>query len=104
MVPVYPASTPEQASYVVSHGDVRVLFIDTAAVAARVFDAWGAMEGVEKIVTLDDGLDLARVLSDARAKGKSVPTDEEVARKTVPWSEARAIGASRRAAAAGNKG
>lgn len=95
MVPVYPASTPEQASYVVSHGDVRVLFVDTPAVATRVFEAWGAMEGVEKIITLDDNLDLARVLSEARAKGRSVPTEEEVARKTVTWSEARAMGASR---------
>ncbi len=39
MVPIYPASTADQAGYVIEHGDVRVLFVDTEALLARVIEA-----------------------------------------------------------------
>jgi long-chain acyl-CoA synthetase len=39
MVPVYPASTAEQLSYVVSHSDAKLLFVDTPALLGRVFEA-----------------------------------------------------------------
>ena len=40
MVPVYPSSTAEQAAYVVRHSDAKVLFVDGAALLARVLERW----------------------------------------------------------------
>jgi acyl-CoA synthetase (AMP-forming)/AMP-acid ligase II len=95
MVPIYPASTAEQAAYVASHSDARVVFVDTPALLARVFEAWAGYEAVTRIVTLDDGLDARRVLHDLRAKGKTAPSDAWVEARLISWSEARARGAAR---------
>ena len=79
MVPVYPASTPEQLSYVVEHSDAKVLFVDTAALAKRVVAAAGALAQVETIVLLDDAI--------------AIPTDAgALAKKFITISEARKIG------------
>jgi long-chain acyl-CoA synthetase len=95
MVPVYPASTAEQLAYVASHSDAKVIFVDTAALLGRVFEAWSALGAVLRIVLLDDGLDAARVHESLRAKGVTVPSFEEVARKVVTISAAREIGAAK---------
>lgn len=94
MVPIYPASTPEQAAYVLSHSDARVLFVDTPALLGRVFEAWDACAQVSRVVLLDDGIDAAQVLAGLRAKGKKVPGFVEVERRLVPWSRVMAIGAA----------
>jgi long-chain acyl-CoA synthetase len=94
MVPVYPASTAEQAAYVISHSDAKVVFVDTPALLGRMFEAWGEYGAVERVVLLDDGLDPARVLADLTAKGRRVPSFADVERRVVAWSRARAIGAA----------
>ena len=95
MVPVYPASTAEQAAYVVEHSDARVLFVDTPALLGRLFEAWDALGAVERIVLLDDGLDAAAVHADLHAAGKRVPSYAAAERRIVPWSRALAVGAAR---------
>lgn len=95
MVPIYPASTAEQAAYVASHSDARVVFVDTPALLARIFEYWAGYEEVQRIITLDDGLDVARVLADLRAMGRSAPSDAWAQRRVMTWSEARAAGAAR---------
>ena len=52
LVPIYPASTAEQLSYVVAHSDTKVLFVDTPALLGRVLEAWSSLEAVLTIVTL----------------------------------------------------
>jgi long-chain acyl-CoA synthetase len=94
MVPIYPASTPEQAAYVLSHSDARVLFVDTPALLGRVFEAWDACAQVERVVLLDDALDATQVLAGLRAKGKKVPAYLEVEKKLIAWSRVMAIGAA----------
>ncbi|MBX3231310.1 MAG: long-chain fatty acid--CoA ligase [Labilithrix sp.] len=89
MVPVYPASTPEQLSYVVAHSDAKLLFVDTPALLGRVLDAWPNLSAVEKIVLLDDGLDVARV----HAKATNPPALEEIQKKLVTIGAARKRGA-----------
>ncbi len=91
MVPVYPASTAEQLSYVVSHSDARFVFADGAPLVSRILDAWSSFAGVERIVLLSDGLDLGALVEAARAKGSRVSL-AEVEQKTVPWSRARELG------------
>jgi long-chain acyl-CoA synthetase len=95
MVPVYPASTVEQAAYIVRHSDAKVLFVDTPALLGRLLENWEALEAVVKIVLLDDALDAARVLADLRAKGKSVPSYVEVEKRLITWGRAFTIGAAR---------
>ena len=95
MVPVYAASTPEQAAYVVQHSDAKVVFVDTPALLGRVFEAWDDYHAVERIVLLDDGLDAAAVLAKLRDAGKKVPSYAVAERKIYAWSRAVAIGAAR---------
>lgn len=95
MVPVYPASTAEQAAYVVSHSDATVVFVDTAPLLARILEAWGDYAAVRRIVLLSDAVDPATVLEELRAKGKQVPPYAEVERKVVSWSRALSLGARR---------
>jgi long-chain acyl-CoA synthetase len=95
MVPVYASSTAEQAAYVVSHSDARVLFVDTAPLVARVLATWDAYAAVERIVVLDDALDVGKIAAELRERGECVPPFAEVERKIVPWSRACAIGRGR---------
>ena len=96
MVPVYPASTAEQAAYVLGHADARVLFVDGAQPLARVLSAWRALEGtVRRVVLLDDGLDPAQTLATLRAEGKDVPSFAAIEPRFVTLSRALAIGADR---------
>jgi long-chain acyl-CoA synthetase len=96
MVPIYPASTAEQAAYVISHSDAKVLFVDTPALLSRVFESWNECANVSRIVTLGaQPIEAGPLLDAMRAKGKSTPPISEVERKLIPWSRAQATGATR---------
>jgi long-chain acyl-CoA synthetase len=95
MVPIYPSSTEEQAAYVLEHGDVKVLFVDGAALLAKVLGAIRSLPTLEKIVLMDDALDAAKVLASLREKGRDVPAYGELEPKLVTWSRARAVGNAR---------
>lgn len=95
MVPIYPSSTADQAGYVIEHGDVRVLFVDTEALLACVLEAWPQCEGVRRIVLLDDALDVGRALAALEARGKPAPRYADVERRVVSWGRALAAGAAR---------
>ncbi len=93
MVPVYPASTADQAAYVARHSDAQVLFVDTPALLTRVLESWNDYDAVRRIVTLSE-LDVASVLQAMHERGANPPPFSEVERKLVPLSRALAIGAS----------
>jgi len=95
MVPIYASSTAEQAAYVITHSDTRLLFVDTPALLERVLTAWRELDAVRRVVLLDDHLDPARVMAAMRERGARTPSDDEVARRVVPWSRALAAGAAR---------
>ncbi len=104
MVPIYPASTAEQAAYIVNHADARVLFVDTPTLLSRVFDAWFEMPTLEKIVLMDSALDVEKVLASVAAAigtsagktsdgtAKRLPSFEEAKKKIVTFAEAAATG------------
>jgi long-chain acyl-CoA synthetase len=92
MVPIYGSNTAEQAAYVAEHSDAKVLFVDTAPLVARVLEAWDRYTAVERIVLLDDAVDVEKIATDMRAAGKKVPPVGEVERRFVSWSRARAMG------------
>ncbi len=91
VVPAYPASTPAQLGYVLSHSDAKVVFVDTAALLAKVFEAWPLLTLVERVILLDGALDAARVLDKMRAEGKPTPGDD-VLEKIVPFPEVVRLG------------
>jgi long-chain acyl-CoA synthetase len=95
VVPVYASSTAEQAAYVVEHSDARVVFVDTPALVARVLAAWPAYGAVERIVLLDDTLDVSAVAAQMRGRGEAVPPFADIERKVLPWSRACALGRAR---------
>jgi len=95
MVPIYPASTAEQVAYVASHSDAKVIFVDTPALLGKLLTSWSALEAVERIVLLDDALDASRVHESLRSKGVAVPAFEDVERKLITISRARALGSAR---------
>jgi long-chain acyl-CoA synthetase len=100
MVPVYPASTAEQAAYVLSHSDAKVLFVDSPSLLSRVFESWAACANVSRIVTLGaQPIEPGPVLEAMRAKGKPTPQIAEVERKLVSWSRVQSTGATRDAEA-----
>jgi long-chain acyl-CoA synthetase len=95
MVPIYPSNTAEQAAYVAQHSDAKVIFVDTPALLARIFESWGSYDQVQRIVLLDDKLDASRVLASVQAKGFDVPPYADVERTLVTWSHATKIGETR---------
>lgn len=94
MVPVYPACTAEQAAYIVDHSDAKVLFVDTAPLLARVLERWHELARLERLVLLDDSVDVAAVLGELRAQGKAAPSAADVEAKLVGFGRALALGAA----------
>lgn len=96
MVPVYPASTAEQAAYVIEHSDARVVFVDTPALLARLFAAVPALSKVESLVLLDDGIPVGAAAEQAIARGACSSDDaQSLASRVVTMSAARAEGRAR---------
>ncbi len=95
MVPIYGSSTAEQAAYVVEHSDAHVVFVDTPALLAKMFESWEKYAAVERIVLLDDALDASKVLAKLRDAGAKVPAYADVERRVVAWSAALAMGRAR---------
>ncbi|MFO0641141.1 MAG: AMP-binding protein [Polyangiaceae bacterium] len=91
IVPAYPASTPAQLGYVLSHSDAKVVFVDTPALLAKVFEAWPLCTEVSHVILLDGSLDAARVLDKMRADQKPTPGDD-VLSKIVPFPEVVRLG------------
>lgn len=85
MVPVYPACTAEQAAYVLGHCDAKVVFVDGPALLSRVLESWAALPALEKVVTLTDDVDPARVAAKLREASPARPTP----RSPSAWSRSR---------------
>ena len=96
MVPVYPASTAEQAAYVVAHSDAKAVFVDGEDLLGRVLMGWNAYGDVKRIVLMDDALDATKVLEALRRDGgDGLPTASDVQARVIRWSDALALGQSR---------
>ena len=94
MVPIYPASTSQQAAYVHDHSDAKVIFVAGRELLGRVFAAWPSFRNAEIVVVLDD-TEPSRVLAELEESGDIVPTPAEVERKLISWSEAVRVGRAR---------
>ncbi len=96
MVPIYPASTADQAGYIIEHADVRVLFVSGAAQLTRVFNAWPHCAGLRRLVVMDD-TDIAAALAAADPAVRPAPGQldallvkwRSVMQTSVDWRVAR---------------
>lgn len=91
LVPVYPSCTAQQCGYVVKHSDARIVFVDTELLLAKVFEAWSCYENVQRIVLLDERIDVRKVWESGKAPAPTVSFDE-VATRIISWSQAQTIG------------
>jgi long-chain acyl-CoA synthetase len=91
MMPVYPASTADQAAYMVEHSDAVVVFVGDAALLARVVAEWPRYGAVERIVLMDDTIDVGHVV---RAVADIAPALADVEAKLCRWSQVVALGRS----------
>jgi long-chain acyl-CoA synthetase len=98
MVPIYPASTPDQAGYVLRHSEAKVACVATPELLGRLLRNWSACEGLQALVVLDD-TDPHAVARSLAAEGVDVPAPDELERKLVHWSQVMGQGAALHAAA-----
>ncbi|MEZ4302455.1 MAG: AMP-binding protein, partial [Polyangiaceae bacterium] len=96
MVPVYPASTPDQAGYIARHCEAKVVFV-AAPLLPRILESWADYASVARIVTFEDSVDVDKVIESLKAKGKSAPDAAEVKKVLVDWKTALAEGDKRHA-------
>lgn len=92
MVPVYPASTDEQAAYVVEHSGARVVFVAGEDQWQRVLTQWSRYAAVQWFVALDDH-DPSAWAAGLRAEGKPAPTAGELERRVIRWDRVQQLGA-----------
>ncbi|MGH1342583.1 MAG: AMP-dependent synthetase/ligase [Nannocystales bacterium] len=97
VVPIYPASTAEQASYVLEHSDARALFVGGESLVRRALRAWESLDAVGTVVVLDD-TSVTEVLDGMRDEGDRVPSSDWVQRRFVHVSQLREQGRAARVA------
>jgi long-chain acyl-CoA synthetase len=98
MVPVYPASTVEQASYVLSHSDAVALFVDGQTLLERALESWDSSGPLKTIVLLGAKLSVEKAVEALTARGVKVPSAEALAAAVVPFSALMEEGAKLHAA------
>ena len=86
MVPIYPASTAEQAAYVMQHSGAKMLFVAGREMVQRALASWDALSRVETIVVMDDTDPCSIAMPDK-------PSAAAIEAKFVHWSTVRARGA-----------
>jgi len=94
MVPVYPASTPDQAAYIAKHCEAKVVFV-AAPLLPRILEAWDDYAATARFVTFEENVDVAKMVESLKAKGKKTPEADEVKKRLVDWKSALAMGAAR---------
>ncbi|MCB7138288.1 AMP-dependent synthetase/ligase [Cellulosimicrobium marinum] len=70
-VPVYETSSADQVHWICSDADVRVAFVEDAALAATVESVRGDLPGLREVLVVDGG-----ALDDLRAAGAAVPAED----------------------------
>ncbi len=88
MVPVYPASTSEQAAYVIDHSDAKVVFVAGEELLGRILQSWEALEGLASIVLID-AVDPQAVLEEMRDAGDPTPPLGWVEKRLLDWDALR---------------
>lgn len=79
MIPIYPASTTEQAAYILDHGDVKLVFADTPVIVDRCKAAVASLKRPCPVVDISEDWDGLRHAGRARLAMKPGEIDEILA-------------------------
>ncbi len=93
MVPIYPASTTDQAAYIVGHSDATMLFVAGAELLGRAFALWASSPALHTVVIMDDASPAA-ALEALHARGTIMPDADLLERGIVRWPALRQQGRS----------
>lgn len=86
-VPIYPASTADQAAYVLMHSGATMAFVASAELLERLLTRWDACDSLTTLVLMDDTDPLA-VRRDMDARGvTSLPSEDDLKKRCVRWNE-----------------
>jgi len=66
MVPIYPASTADQAAYVITHSESGVVFVDTPGLLDRLIEARDRLDVIRRLVVFEPALEDAAVAAFGR--------------------------------------
>lgn len=91
MVPIYPASTTDQAAYIVSHSEAAILFVAGAELLPRALALWASAPELHTLVILDDA-SVSAALAELRARAIATPADDHLERGIVRWPALRQRG------------
>lgn len=86
MVPLYPASTAEQARHVLSHSDAKIVFVGGPEQLTRTLACWPDCPALERVVLLDDSLDVHRAVDALSADVIANLGGEALFDRVVSWS------------------
>lgn len=91
MVPIYPASTTDQAAYIVQHSDAAILFVAGAELLERALALWPGAPGLRTLVVMDDA-SLPAALAALAARGVPMPSAAMLEHAVVRWPALRRRG------------
>lgn len=91
MVPIYPASTTDQAAYIVAHSGATLLFVAGVELLERVLQLWPQAPALETVVIMDDA-SLPAALAGLQARGVPLPSSDRLERCVVRWAALRRQG------------
>ncbi|MBK8253754.1 MAG: AMP-binding protein [Polyangiaceae bacterium] len=94
MVPIYPASTADQAAYIAKHCEAKVIFV-AAPLLPRILEAWDDYAATKRFVTFEENVDIDKMVESLKAKGKKAPDASQVKERVVNWKTVLSTGAAR---------
>ncbi len=94
MVPVYPTSTAAEAGYILKHSDTKVLFVDTPSLLQKVFETWGELDSVLRVVMMSSDINVLEVHKAAREVNADLPAFSDVEQRLITWERAIELGAA----------
>jgi long-chain acyl-CoA synthetase len=88
MVPIYPASTTDQAAYIVAHSDAAILFVAGAELLERALALWAGAPGLRTLVVMDEA-SVAAAVAALTARGVPTPSADMLEHAVVRWPALR---------------
>ncbi|NUP11243.1 MAG: AMP-binding protein [Polyangiaceae bacterium] len=95
MVPIYPASTAQQAAYVARHCDASFVFVAGRELVGRVLAAWDDYRAVRRFIVMDDMSVVHAALKHLKDQGRATPGIDEIESRVLTFESALARGAER---------
>ncbi|MCX4244961.1 AMP-dependent synthetase/ligase [Paraliomyxa miuraensis] len=91
MVPIYPASTTDQASYIIAHSGAAILFVAGDDLLQRALELWPQAPALRLLVVMDEASP-SDAVARLRASDQDTVSADQLARAVITWPELRRRG------------